>query len=138
MKRIIGYSCSRSWATARRVGRRWLRVHPENQAATCYAKSVDCRSFTSLLILVGTMACTAPAWAEQYPLPTPDIAVVGEDHSVTTVYEDTLYDLARTYSLGSEELIRVNQGMDPWLPGAGKTVIIPGRHILPPGPREGI
>ena len=61
-----------------------------------------------------------------------------QDLSVETVYEDTLYDLARTYGLGSEELIRVNPDLDPWLPGAGKKVIIPGRHILPPGPRDGI
>jgi L,D-transpeptidase ErfK/SrfK len=63
---------------------------------------------------------------------------VGEDQTVQTVYEDTLYDLARKFSLGSEEVIRVNPGVDPWLPGADKQVIIPGRHILPPGPHEGI
>jgi L,D-transpeptidase ErfK/SrfK len=28
--------------------------------------------------------------------------------------------------------------VDPWLPGAGTKIVIPGRHILPPGPREGI
>ena len=55
-----------------------------------------------------------------------------------TVYEDTLYDLAASYSLGSEELIRVNPGVDPWLPGAGKMLIVPERHILPAGPHEGI
>jgi len=78
------------------------------------------------------------AHATVFPLPSNDDPVFGEDQTVVTVYEDTLYDLARKYSLGSEELIRVNPGIDPWLPGAGKTVIIPGRHILPPVPREGI
>ena len=81
---------------------------------------------------------TPSARAAQYVVPSSADAVVGEDRSVETVYEDTLYDLARTYGLGSEELIRVNPDIDPWLPGAGKKVIIPGRHILPPGPREGI
>jgi len=79
-----------------------------------------------------------PAVATEYTLATPDDLVVGEDQTIETVYEDTLYDLARKYSLGSEELIRVNPGVDPWLPGAGKKILIPGRHILPPGPREGI
>ena len=65
-------------------------------------------------------------------------AIFGEDQTVETVYEDTLYDLARKYSLGSEELIRVNPGVDPWIPGAGKQITVPGRHILPPGPHEGI
>jgi L,D-transpeptidase ErfK/SrfK len=80
----------------------------------------------------------AGAHATVYTLPSKDATVVGEDQTVVTVYEDTLYDLAAKYSLGSEELIRVNPGIDPWLPGAGKTLIVPGRHILPPGPREGI
>jgi L,D-transpeptidase ErfK/SrfK len=78
------------------------------------------------------------AGATVYTLAHPDDAIFGEDQTVETVYEDTLYDLARKFSLGSEELIRVNPGIDPWIPGAGKQVIVPGRHILPPGPHEGI
>jgi L,D-transpeptidase ErfK/SrfK len=80
----------------------------------------------------------SPARATDYRLGKPTDSVVGEDQVITTVYEDDLYDLARKYSLGSEEVIRVNADVDPWLPGAGKEIIIPGRHILPPGPREGI
>jgi L,D-transpeptidase ErfK/SrfK len=76
--------------------------------------------------------------ATSYKLAKPDDTVIGEDQTVITVYQDTLYDLAAAYSLGSEELIRVNPGVDPWLPGAGKQLIVPGRHILPPGPHEGI
>ncbi len=90
--------------------------------------------------LVGLIALAAPPLvrATTYTIPKGGSEVVGEDQTYTTVYEDTLYDLARTYSLGSEELIRVNPGVDPWLPGAGKKLVIPGRHILPPGPHEGI
>jgi L,D-transpeptidase ErfK/SrfK len=88
--------------------------------------------------LVMLLAVSAPCQATVYRLASPTDMVVGDDTTVTTVYEDTLYDLARQFSLGSEEVIRVNPGVDPWLPGAGKQVIIPGRHILPPGPREGI
>ncbi len=76
--------------------------------------------------------------ATTYTLSKPDDTVVGEDQTIKTVYEDTLYDLAAKYSLGSEEIIRVNPGVDPWLPGAGTTITVPGRHILPAGPREGI
>jgi L,D-transpeptidase ErfK/SrfK len=84
------------------------------------------------------LAGAKPALATTYTLSSPTDAVVGQDKTVVTVYEDTLYDLARKFSLGSEELIRVNPGVDPWLPGAGKTLTVPDRHILPPGPREGI
>jgi len=94
----------------------------------------------ALLIWASLIAWSvAPlARATTYTIPKDGGEVVGEDQSYVTVYEDTLYDLARKYSLGSEELIRVNPGVDPWLPGAGKTLVIPGRHILPPGPHEGI
>jgi len=96
--------------------------------------SVVVAALVALLALAGADR----AQATVYTLSSPDAAVVGEDQTVETVYEDTLYDLARKYSLGSEELIRVNPGVDPWLPGAGRKLVVPGRHILPPGPREGI
>jgi L,D-transpeptidase ErfK/SrfK len=92
----------------------------------------------SALVMLLAIAAGGVARATEYTLANPDAAVVGEDQTVVTVYEDTLYDLAAKYSLGSEELIRVNPGVDPWIPGAGRTLIVPGRHILPPGPREGI
>jgi L,D-transpeptidase ErfK/SrfK len=90
-----------------------------------------------LLALLTTTALST-AYATTYTLAKPDDAVIGEDQSIVTAYEDTLYDLARAYSLGSEELIRVNPSVDPWIPGAGKMLVVPGRHILPPGPHEGI
>lgn len=91
-------------------------------------------AFTGFLLFAGANL----AQATVYTIPNPGATVVGEDQSVDTVYEDTLYDLARKFSLGSEELIRVNPGVDPWLPGAGIKLVVPGRHILPPGPHEGI
>jgi L,D-transpeptidase ErfK/SrfK len=94
--------------------------------------------FACLVLLSVALLAPGLAHATVYELSSPDQQVVGEDQTITTVYEDTLYDLARRYSLGSEEIIRVNPGIDPWLPGAGKQVIIPGRHILPPGPHEGL
>jgi L,D-transpeptidase ErfK/SrfK len=90
------------------------------------------------LLALFLLGAATGANATTYTLSKPEDTVIGEDTSVETVYQDTLYDLARAYSLGSEELIRVNPGVDPWLPGAGKMLVVPGRHILPPGPREGI
>jgi L,D-transpeptidase ErfK/SrfK len=95
-------------------------------------------SAAAAFIGLWALAGAEPAQATVYTLASPDATVVGEDQTVETVYTDTLYDLARKFSLGSEELIRVNPGVDPWLPGAGKKLIVPGRHILPPGPHEGI
>jgi L,D-transpeptidase ErfK/SrfK len=79
-----------------------------------------------------------PCQAATYEITDPANSVYGADQQIETRYEDTLYDLARRYSLGSEELIRVNPGVDPWLPKPGTMLTIPGRTILPTGARTGI
>jgi L,D-transpeptidase ErfK/SrfK len=111
-------------------------VNTLNLGADTFSRSLNrARATVLVLALLSGMPC---AYATTYTLSKADDTVVGDDQTVITVYEDTLYDLARAYSLGSEELIRVNPGVDPWLPGAGKALVVPGRHILPPGPHEGI
>src|SRR5580700_1992415 len=92
-------------------------------------------------LLAGISALTlggAPAAASVYPLPEDGSAVVGTDQTISTVYEDTLPDIAHRYSLGYYEIIRANPAVDVWLPGAGKELTLPGRRILPPGPHTGI
>jgi L,D-transpeptidase ErfK/SrfK len=76
--------------------------------------------------------------AATFELTDPKVLVYGADQEHTAVYEDTLYDLARQYSLGSEELVRVNPQVDPWLPKPGTELIVPGRFILPSGAHNGI
>jgi L,D-transpeptidase ErfK/SrfK len=93
------------------------------------------RSFFWLLLAA---AVTAPAGATTYDLAEGTPAVFGTIEHYTTTYEDTFTDIARRFSLGYEEIARANPGVDPWLPGAGKDLVIPGRRILPSGPREGI
>ena len=92
------------------------------------------------LLFVGAVlqGVAGSAWATVYELAEPDAVLFGREERVTTTYEDTLYEIARRFSLGSEEVVRVNPGMDPWLPGAGRNIVIPGQRVLPSGPREGI
>ena len=78
------------------------------------------------------------AQATVYELPTDGSSVVGTDLHIKTVYKDTLLDIARRNSLGYYEIIRANPGVDMWLPGEGTDIMLPGRRILPPGPRQGI
>jgi L,D-transpeptidase ErfK/SrfK len=104
------------------------------QAQTFMKTMLKTKTYIALLLA----AISAPCGATAYDFLDPQQSVFGADLSIQTAYEDTLYDLARHYSLGSEELIRVNPGVDPWIPGSGKTVLVPGRHILPSGPREGL
>jgi L,D-transpeptidase ErfK/SrfK len=90
------------------------------------------------LALASALWLSVPAGASVYPLPVDGSAVVGADEAVATAYQDTLPDLAHRFSLGYYEIIRANPGVDVWLPGAGKRVVLPGRRILPTGPRDGI
>jgi L,D-transpeptidase ErfK/SrfK len=87
---------------------------------------------------LGLALRAAPACAEIDTLPQDGSPIVGENTTITTVYADSLPELAHRYSLGYFEIIRANPGLDVWIPGAGKQVVLPGRRILPPGPREGI
>jgi L,D-transpeptidase ErfK/SrfK len=81
---------------------------------------------------------TTAAWAIVYELPADGSAVFGIDQRIKATYKDTLLDIARRYSLGYEEIIRANPGVDLWLPGEGTEILLPGRRILPPGSRDGI
>jgi L,D-transpeptidase ErfK/SrfK len=58
------------------------------------------------------------AWGAVYDLPADGSAVVGSDEHIKSTYKDTLLDIARRYSLGYEEIIRANPGVDMWLRGA--------------------
>jgi L,D-transpeptidase ErfK/SrfK len=78
------------------------------------------------------------AWGTVYELPADGSAVVGTDERIKSTYKDTLLDIAHRYSLGYEEIIRANPGVDMWLPGEGTEILLPGRRILPPGPRDGL
>lgn len=52
--------------------------------------------------------------------------------------EDTLPDIARRFNLGYEEIVRANPGVDPWLPGEGREIVLPTQFVLPNAPREGL
>jgi L,D-transpeptidase ErfK/SrfK len=91
------------------------------------------RYWPALLVLL--WGC---AGATVFELPENGSAVFGTDERIKSHYQDTLLDIARRYSLGYEEIIRANPGVDMWLPGEGTDILLPGRRILPPGPHEGI
>ena len=118
----------------------WARINPivSGRINTLRAK----RSFvvtsaqTFAALVVGLVA--VPAWATTYELAEGQPLVFGTIEHYTTTYEDTFTDIARRFSLGYEEIARANPGIDPWLPGAGKDLLIPGRRILPNVPQEGI
>jgi len=64
--------------------------------------------------------------------------VVGRVQVTVATKEDTLPDLARRFNVGYEEIVRANPGVDPWLPGAGREIVLPTQYVLPDAPRDGI
>ncbi len=79
-----------------------------------------------------------PAAAERFALPPAGSDLIGEARTTASSEQDTLLDVARRHSLGYEEIVNANPGVDPWLPGAGTPVVLPKRRLLPMAPREGI
>ena len=65
-------------------------------------------------------------------------AIIGVQETYKTRYEDSLVDLARAHGLGYTEIVTANPGIDPWVPGADREIVLPKAHILPEGPRDGI
>ncbi|HSN71691.1 MAG TPA: L,D-transpeptidase family protein [Steroidobacteraceae bacterium] len=89
-----------------------------------------------LLIAVAAQASDAPV--KSWPLPLDGESVVGEVQYVIARHEDTLLDIGRRFSVGYEEMVAANPGVNTWLPGEGTRVRIPTRYVLPEAPREGI
>src|SRR5688572_19562403 len=68
----------------------------------------------------------------------PSVDIVGVVQKTLATKEDTLTDIARRFNVGYEEIVRANPGVDPWLPGENREIVIPSQFILPNAPREGI
>ncbi len=68
----------------------------------------------------------------------PNGDIVGYVQKTVVGPEDTLPDIARRFDVGYEEMLTANPGVDPWLPGVGREVIVPTQFVLPAAPREGV
>src|ERR1700691_2640048 len=64
--------------------------------------------------------------------------IVGYVQKTIVGKDDTLPDIARRFDVGYEEMVSANPGVDPWLPGVGKEVVVPTQFILPVAPHEGV
>lgn len=68
----------------------------------------------------------------------PNSGIVGYVQKTTIGKDDTLPDIARRFDVGYEEMLTANPGVDPWLPGVGREVVVPTQFILPAAPHEGV
>ncbi len=76
--------------------------------------------------------------SHRFVLESPHTGVVGNLQMTTVGADDTLPDIARRFNVGYEEIVRANPGVDPWVPGAGRDIVVPTRFVLPDAPHEGV
>lgn len=80
----------------------------------------------------------APVATHEFEIDSDTDEVIGELQVTKAAGEDTLPDIARRFNLGYEEIVRANPGVDPWLPGEGREIVLPTQFVLPAAPREGL
>ena len=61
----------------------------------------------------------------------PNHTLIGALQKVVIQPQDTILGIAEEFSLGIEEILEANPGIDPWVPGEGNSVVLPSQFILP-------
>jgi L,D-transpeptidase ErfK/SrfK len=79
-----------------------------------------------------------PIATHQFELTPESGDVVGYVQKVTVGKDDTMPDIARRFDVGYEEILLANPGVDAWLPGVGREVVVPTQFVLPAAPHEGV
>ncbi len=64
--------------------------------------------------------------------------LIGRMRALVTDAETVLLDVARGHDLGIIELSAANPGVDPWVPGEERLIVLPTQHIFPDARRRGI
>jgi L,D-transpeptidase ErfK/SrfK len=80
----------------------------------------------------------APVATHRFQFDPATTEVVGQLQLTKVGADDTISDIARRFNLGYEEVLRANPGVDPWLPGVGREIVLPTRFVLPDAPYEGL
>lgn len=91
------------------------------------------------LFLLVAASCSLNAAALTFDMPPRGEDIVGELMTVRVAdYKDTINTYAEAYGLGFRQIVAANPGVNPWVPGAGRELVLPLQFILPPGERKGI
>ncbi len=122
------------WATARR-SRFAPNTSPPARVALACAVLLALASGCAVLPSVREQPAVAPHPLEN---PPPSEDLVGRLAFHTALAEDTFVDLAPALGVGYLEFLAANQAVDPWVPPAGSRLVVPGAHLVPSAPRDGI
>lgn len=79
-----------------------------------------------------------PRWsvgaeAFRYDKQSEVLGIVGQ-HTVAN--NESLYEIARIYKTGYNEIVAANPGVDPYIPGNGRSLILPTSWVLPDSERD--
>lgn len=95
--------------------------------------------FAGLAVVAMLASVGVRARAGTFALPRDGATVVGHIQVIRLINaRNTLFDIARHYDLGYNEITAANPSLSLWLPGAGTRVVVPTEFILPPKPWVGI
>jgi L,D-transpeptidase ErfK/SrfK len=87
------------------------------------------------MLTLALLGVAGPALREQSPRLQ---SALGGPRSVLVEPGDTLLDVAFRERLGFEAVVRMNPGVDEWIPDPGTVVRLPTRFLLPDVPAEGL
>lgn len=91
------------------------------------------------LLLLLAMSCSLQVDALTFDMPPSGEDIVGEVMTVRVAdHKDTINTYAEAYGLGFRQIVAANPGVNPWVPGEGRELVLPLQFILPPGERKGI
>ena len=62
--------------------------------------------------------------------------VLGSVGQYTVVNNESLYEIARRYKTGFNEITAANPGVDPYVPGKGRSLVLPTAWVLPDSERS--
>lgn len=89
-------------------------------------------------IAMATLPTPARAAISSTPLAGDGDDAIGRNEVYAAAYEDTLHEIARRFDFGYVEMRAANPNVDPYVPGQGTRVFLPGLHLLPDAPRRGV
>lgn len=103
--------------------------------AGLYLKSPLGRIALFVMALISAPVITAHA--AKWPLEEGK-DVVGRVEWYRVSEADTLVTIARRFGVGYDAIVRANPMFDIWLPQANRSLQLPLKFVLPPGPRRGL
>ena len=105
--------------------------------ASIVRHGVSCKRSLGISVAIAIVLLARPADAASFSL-APGQLAVGAITTYADQGDENLLDIARTNDLGYGQLIAANPGVDPWVPGRGRAITLPGIYLVPEGPRRGI